>query len=275
MQSSERGPRRWSLVSRLTSVLMLSASLVAGSTGAAFARDGRATAAAHAWEAVRRLGPSAPARSAPAAAASRRRRPIARRLRRRQRPDRQRQPRAATPNAGANSNTNVNGNQRQHQPHRERPAEHCGEARRAPRCARPRTPMAAVGTTRTTPTRYHRYRPYGFGVGFYPFGAFVATMAATAIAVSLGQHVVLLQRGVWYTPASGGYTVVTAPVGATVATVPTERGHRQRRRTPTITAAATTTRPPAVTRSPRRRPARWSRTFPRAARRSRSATRST
>jgi hypothetical protein len=67
---------------------------------------------------------------------------------------------------------------------------------------------------------YHRYRGFGFGVGFYPFGAFVATMAATAIVVSAANASYYYNAGVWYLPASGGYNVVTAPVGATVATVP-------------------------------------------------------
>jgi hypothetical protein len=67
---------------------------------------------------------------------------------------------------------------------------------------------------------YHRYTPYAFGVGFHPFGAVVATMAATAIAVSWANHNYYYNAGVWYMPASGGYTVVTAPVGATVTTLP-------------------------------------------------------
>ena len=67
---------------------------------------------------------------------------------------------------------------------------------------------------------YHRYRGFGFGVGFYPFGAFVATMAATAIVVSAANASYYYNAGVWYLPGSGGYNVVTAPVGATVTTVP-------------------------------------------------------
>ncbi|HMF42482.1 MAG TPA: DUF6515 family protein, partial [Polyangia bacterium] len=67
---------------------------------------------------------------------------------------------------------------------------------------------------------YHRYSPFAFGVGFYPFGAAVATMAATAIAVSWANTNYYYNAGVWYMPASSGYTVVTAPVGATVTTLP-------------------------------------------------------
>jgi hypothetical protein len=68
---------------------------------------------------------------------------------------------------------------------------------------------------------YHRYRPYAsWGVGFHPFGAFVATVAATAVIVSVANTQYRYSQGVWYAPASGGYTVVTAPVGATVAALP-------------------------------------------------------
>ena len=68
--------------------------------------------------------------------------------------------------------------------------------------------------------RYHAYRPYGFGVGFRPFGAFVATVAATAVIVSIANTQYRYNQGVWYAPASGGYTVVAAPVGGVVTTLP-------------------------------------------------------
>ena len=68
--------------------------------------------------------------------------------------------------------------------------------------------------------RYHAYRPYGFGVGFRPFGAFVATVAATAVIVSVANTQYRYNQGVWYAPASGGYTVVAAPVGGVVTTLP-------------------------------------------------------
>src|SRR4029078_385688 len=66
------------------------------------------------------------------------------------------------------------------------------------------------------PYAYHRYTPFAFGVGFHPSGAFVGAMPAPAIAVSWANTNYYYNAGVWYMPASGGYTVVTAPVGATV-----------------------------------------------------------
>jgi len=62
----------------------------------------------------------------------------------------------------------------------------------------------------------------GWGPYYRPFGAVVATMAATAIAVSWMNSQYYYNAGVWYAPASSGYTVVTAPVGAVVATVPSQ-----------------------------------------------------
>ncbi len=70
------------------------------------------------------------------------------------------------------------------------------------------------------PYRYHAYRPYYWGPAFHPFGAFVATVAATAIVVSVANQQYRYDQGVWYAPTNGGFAVVTAPVGATVAAVP-------------------------------------------------------
>jgi hypothetical protein len=69
---------------------------------------------------------------------------------------------------------------------------------------------------------YHRYTPYRWGPAFYPFGAFVATLGATAVAVTVASQPYHYYSGVWYLPASGGYTVVTAPVGGVITTVPPE-----------------------------------------------------
>jgi len=69
---------------------------------------------------------------------------------------------------------------------------------------------------------YHRYTPYAWGGAYRPFGAFVATVAATAIIVSVANTQYRYNQGVWYAPVSGGYNVVTAPVGATVATIPSQ-----------------------------------------------------
>jgi len=70
------------------------------------------------------------------------------------------------------------------------------------------------------PYHYHHYVPFGFGVGFYPFGAFVGTLAATAVLVPWLDYPYYYSAGVWYLPGDTGYTVVTAPVGATVAALP-------------------------------------------------------
>ena len=100
MQSSERGPGRWSLVSRLSSVLLLSTSLVVGSTGAAL----HVAAVRRRGSDARRRQRGRRDRSAPSRSARRPRRGPASRRRQRdrrgepyacdpQRPDRQRQQR--------------------------------------------------------------------------------------------------------------------------------------------------------------------------------------
>jgi len=71
------------------------------------------------------------------------------------------------------------------------------------------------------PYAYHRYAPYSWGPAFHPFGFVAATVAATAIAVTLANEQYQYDQGVWYAPApSGGYAVVPAPLGATVVELP-------------------------------------------------------
>jgi len=70
------------------------------------------------------------------------------------------------------------------------------------------------------PYRYHHYVPFGFGVGFYPFGVFFGTLAATAVLVPWADYNYYYDTGVWYLPSESGYTVVTAPVGAFVTSLP-------------------------------------------------------
>jgi hypothetical protein len=70
------------------------------------------------------------------------------------------------------------------------------------------------------PYAYHRYAPFAWGPAFHPVGFFLATMAATAIVVTVANTHYRYDQGVWYEPASGGYRVVPAPVGATVTTLP-------------------------------------------------------
>lgn len=70
------------------------------------------------------------------------------------------------------------------------------------------------------PYGYHPYRPFFFGPRFHPFGAFFASLAATAIFVDIADTQYAYDQGTWYAPVEGGYDVVTAPVGAQIATLP-------------------------------------------------------
>jgi len=57
-----------------------------------------------------------------------------------------------------------------------------------------------------------------------PFGIrgdfFAATLAVTAIVVSVESTQYHYDQGVWYTSTNGGYTAVPAPVGGTVNNIP-------------------------------------------------------
>lgn len=114
------------------------------------------------------------------------------------------------------------------------------------------------------PYYYHPYRPFVWGPRWHPWGFFVATLATTAIIISIadndmpdmnpngeyfvmadygypaqlqrvlsgpydamldGHELVALQdyyydEGVFYLKVEGGYTVVAAPIGATIKTLP-------------------------------------------------------
>ena len=70
------------------------------------------------------------------------------------------------------------------------------------------------------PYHYHPYRPYYWGPMWHPWGFFVATLAATAIIVSVQNQQYYYDQGVYYIESSGGYTVIEAPVGATVKVIP-------------------------------------------------------
>jgi hypothetical protein len=77
------------------------------------------------------------------------------------------------------------------------------------------------------PYFYHPYRPFYWGPVWHPWGWFVATLATTAIIVSIdGQkdddNQVYYDQGVYYTKTNGGYEVIQAPVGATVESLPKE-----------------------------------------------------
>jgi len=70
------------------------------------------------------------------------------------------------------------------------------------------------------PYYYHPYRPFYWGPVWHPWGFFVATLAVTAIVVSVENEQYHYDQGVWYAPSSGGYTAVPAPVGGTVNNIP-------------------------------------------------------
>jgi hypothetical protein len=70
------------------------------------------------------------------------------------------------------------------------------------------------------PYYYHPYRPFYWGPAYHPWGFFVATLATTAIIVSVNNQKYHYDNGVYYVQSGSGYTVVQAPVGATVTTLP-------------------------------------------------------
>jgi hypothetical protein len=70
------------------------------------------------------------------------------------------------------------------------------------------------------PYFYHPFRPFRWGPHWHPWGFFVAVLATTAIVISVSNQQYHYDQGVYYAPTSGGYTVVPAPVGATVPSLP-------------------------------------------------------
>lgn len=72
------------------------------------------------------------------------------------------------------------------------------------------------------PYFYHPYRPFYWGPRWHPWGFFIATLATTAIIISIENQQYHYDQGVYYVASNGGYTVVQAPIGATVTTIPKE-----------------------------------------------------
>ncbi len=72
------------------------------------------------------------------------------------------------------------------------------------------------------PYHYHPYSPYYYGPAYNPWGFFVTTLAVTAIVVSVNSQPYYYDQGVYYIESTDGYTVVEAPVGATVKELPKE-----------------------------------------------------
>ena len=70
------------------------------------------------------------------------------------------------------------------------------------------------------PYSYHPYHPYYWGPRWHPVGFFLASLAADAIRLSIGNQLYYYDDGCYYLPSSGGYSVVPPPVGAVVSYLP-------------------------------------------------------
>lgn len=70
------------------------------------------------------------------------------------------------------------------------------------------------------PYYYHPYRPYYWGPHWHPVGFFLSALAADAIWFNYNNQRYWYDDGVYYEPASGGYSVVPAPIGAVVGSLP-------------------------------------------------------
>jgi len=70
------------------------------------------------------------------------------------------------------------------------------------------------------PYHYHPYTPYYYGPSYNPWGFFVAALAVTAVVITVNNQQYKYDQGVYYVASDGGYTVVQAPVGATITTLP-------------------------------------------------------
>jgi Family of unknown function (DUF6515) len=67
---------------------------------------------------------------------------------------------------------------------------------------------------------YHPFHPYYWGHNWHPLGYFAASLATDAFLVSLANQQYYYDDGVFYQPYSGGYSVVAAPIGALVGSLP-------------------------------------------------------
>ena len=70
------------------------------------------------------------------------------------------------------------------------------------------------------PYYYHPYRPFYWGPVWHPWGFFVATLATTAIVISIENQQYHYDQGVYYIQEDDGYRVVQAPVGAEIRELP-------------------------------------------------------
>ncbi|GMQ26739.1 hypothetical protein Aoki45_34220 [Algoriphagus sp. oki45] len=72
------------------------------------------------------------------------------------------------------------------------------------------------------PYYYHPFVPFYWGPVWHPWGFFVATLAVTAIVVSVDNQDYHYDEGVFYVKETDGYVVVEAPQGANVTVIPKE-----------------------------------------------------
>ncbi|WP_057938678.1 DUF6515 family protein [Algoriphagus resistens] len=88
----------------------------------------------------------------------------------------------------------------------------------------PRPPMiyGGFGFSCFRPYYYHPYTPFYWGPMWHPWGFFIATLATTAIIVSVENQKYHYDQGVFYEESDGGYVVVEAPQGATVKVIPSD-----------------------------------------------------
>jgi hypothetical protein len=70
------------------------------------------------------------------------------------------------------------------------------------------------------PYYYHPYRPYYWGPRWHPLGFVLTALAADAIYFSLNNQRYYYDAGCYYVPSNNGYSVVPAPVGAVVSSLP-------------------------------------------------------
>jgi len=66
----------------------------------------------------------------------------------------------------------------------------------------------------------HPFHPYVWGPYWYPFGFFCTALTVDAIMFDIASQDYYYDNGVYYIPASGGYTVVAPPIGAVVGYLP-------------------------------------------------------
>lgn len=76
------------------------------------------------------------------------------------------------------------------------------------------------GGYRVHPYYYHPYHPYIWGPHWHPFGFFLPFLPSDAFYFTFSNQPYYYDDGVYYEPSQGGYTAVSPPSGATVASLP-------------------------------------------------------